>query len=72
MCGIPQKAAATRFPGLPGKVLNKVIHRHAGRLQLFSGIQNLAPNLKFYFKFATSTRTRVQVVRTARVAAGVQ
>ncbi|AIP32894.1 hypothetical protein DR64_2224 [Paraburkholderia xenovorans LB400] len=51
MCGTPQKAAAARFPGLPGKVLNKVIHRHAGRLQLFSGIQNLAPKLKFYFNF---------------------
>jgi hypothetical protein len=51
MCGIPQKAAAARFPGRPGKVLNKVIHRHAGRLQLFSRIQNLAPKLKFYFNF---------------------
>ena len=51
MCGIPQKAAAARFPGCPGKVLNKVIHRHAYRLQLFSGIQNLAPKLKFYFNF---------------------
>jgi hypothetical protein len=40
-----------RFPGHPGKVLNKVIHRHADRLQLFSGIQNLAANLKFYFNF---------------------
>ena len=51
MSGIPQKAAAARFPGLPNEVLNKVIHRHADRLQLFSRIQNLARKLKFYFNF---------------------
>ncbi|OAJ60655.1 hypothetical protein A6V36_02365 [Paraburkholderia ginsengiterrae] len=51
MCGIPQKAAATPFAGVPDEVLNKVIHRHAGRLQLFSRIQNLAQKLKFYFNF---------------------
>jgi hypothetical protein len=51
MCGIPQKAATARFSGVPGEVLNKVIHRHAGRLQLFSRIQNLAQKLKFYFNF---------------------
>jgi hypothetical protein len=64
MCGIPQKAAAARFPGRPGKVLNKVIHRHADRLQLFSGIQNLAAKLKFYFNFegfaVCSTGTTMQ------------
>ncbi|ASV97712.1 hypothetical protein CJU94_05745 [Paraburkholderia aromaticivorans] len=54
MYGIPQKAAARWFRALPGKVLNKVIHRHAGRLQLFSGIQNLARKLKFYFNFGMS------------------
>ena len=51
MCGIPQKARAARFLALLGEVLNKVIHRHTDRLQLFSGIQNLAPKLKFYFNF---------------------
>ncbi|ANB74403.1 hypothetical protein AYM40_20015 [Paraburkholderia phytofirmans OLGA172] len=51
MCGIPQKAAAARFLALLNEVLNKVIHRQAGRLQLFSRIQNLARKLKFYFNF---------------------
>jgi hypothetical protein len=51
MCGIPQKAAAARFLAYLTEVLNKVIHRQAGRLQLFSRIQNLAPKLKFYFNF---------------------
>ncbi|RDK01876.1 hypothetical protein DLM46_16090 [Paraburkholderia lacunae] len=51
MCGIPQNAAAARFLGVPDEVLNKVIHRHADRLQLFSRIQNLARKLKFYFNF---------------------
>ena len=51
MSGIPQKAAAARFSGLPNEVFNKVIHRHADRLQLFSRIQNLARKLKFYFNF---------------------
>ena len=51
MCGNPQKAAAARFPAHLNEVLNKVIHRQADRLQLFSRIQNLAPKLKFYFNF---------------------
>ncbi|EIF29278.1 hypothetical protein BCh11DRAFT_04720 [Burkholderia sp. Ch1-1] len=68
MCGIPQKAAATRFPGLPGKVLNKVIHRHAGRLQLFSGIQNLAPKLKFYFNFEWPAVCSADTMKRRRVA----
>jgi hypothetical protein len=52
MCGIPQKAVAARFADLLSEVLNKVIHRLAERLQLFSRNQNLAPKLKFYFNFA--------------------
>ena len=51
MCGNPQKAAAARFPAHLNEVLNKVIHRQADRLQLFSRIQNLARKLKFYFNF---------------------
>ncbi|MFP3711803.1 hypothetical protein SB783_48320, partial [Paraburkholderia sp. SIMBA_009] len=47
----PQKVGAARFLALQSEVLNKVIHRHADRLQLFSRIQNLAPKLKFYFNF---------------------
>jgi hypothetical protein len=52
MYGIPQKAVAARFRDLLNEVLNKVIHRLADRLQLFSRNQNLAPKLKFYFNFA--------------------
>lgn len=51
MCGNPQKAAAARFPAHLNEVLNKVIHRQADRLQLFSRIQNLALKVMFYFKF---------------------
>ncbi|MGF6769713.1 hypothetical protein P3T18_002183 [Paraburkholderia sp. GAS199] len=51
MCGTPQKAAASRFAGNPNEVLNKVIHRHLDRSQLFSRIQNLAAKFKFYFNF---------------------
>ena len=51
MCGIPRKAAAARFSAHLNEVLNKVIHRQADRLQLFSRIQNLARKLKFYFNF---------------------
>ena len=51
MCGTPQKAAAARFAAIQDEVLNKVIHRLADPLQLFSRIQNLALKLKFYFNF---------------------
>jgi hypothetical protein len=51
MCENPHKAATARFSGLPGRVLNKVIHRRAGQQQLFSRIQNLAQKVKFYFNF---------------------
>jgi hypothetical protein len=51
MCGIPQKAAAARFLAVLSEVFNKVIHRYTSRVQLFSGIQNLAAKLKFYFNF---------------------
>ncbi|OLL29353.1 hypothetical protein BTH42_22985 [Burkholderia sp. SRS-W-2-2016] len=51
MCETPHKAVATRFAGFGREVLNKVIHRARGRVQLFSGIQNLAAKLKYYFNF---------------------
>ena len=51
MCESPHKAVATPFAARWSEVLNKVIHRAAGREQLFSRIQNLAAKLKFYFNF---------------------
>ncbi len=77
MCGNPQKAAAARFPAYLNEVLNKVIHRQADRLQLFSRIQNLAPKLKFYFNFdglavcsmCTETRPHAASVRSIHIAA---
>ncbi len=77
MCGNPQKAAAARFAALSSEVLNKVIHRHADRLQLFSRIQNLAPKLKFYFNFdgfgtgstCTEMRRRAAPAHPLRLAA---
>jgi hypothetical protein len=51
MCESPHKAVATPFAARQSEVLNKVIHRAANRVQLFSRIQNLAAKLKFYFNF---------------------
>jgi hypothetical protein len=56
MCANPQNDGAARFSGHPGRVLNKVIHRRSGPLQLFSGIQNLASKAKFYFNFDAGRR----------------
>jgi hypothetical protein len=68
MCGIPQKGAAARFPARLDEVLNKVIHRQADRLQLFSRIQNLAPKLKFYFNFDGFTVCSMRTMMWRRAA----
>jgi hypothetical protein len=54
MCESPQKAARRPFGASTSEVFNKVIHRRRADLQLFSGIQNLAANLKFYFNFGAA------------------
>jgi hypothetical protein len=69
MCEIPQNAAAARFLAHPSEVLNKVIHRQAGRLQLFSRIQNLARKLKFYFNFDGFAVCSMRAVTRRRAAA---
>lgn len=68
MCQIPQKAAGARFLAHLNEVLNKVIHRHTGRLQLFSRIQNLARKLKFYFNFDGFAVCSMRAVARRRVA----
>ena len=69
MCETPQNAAEARFPAHSSEVLNKVIHRHADRLQLFSRIQNLARKLKFYFNFDEFAVCVMNAVARRRAAA---
>ncbi|EEA03791.1 hypothetical protein BH160DRAFT_0910 [Burkholderia sp. H160] len=70
MCESPHKAAATPFAARRSGVLNKVIHRTASRVQLFSRIQNLAAKLKFYFNFdGVAPRTADPAIRRCLVTA---